>query len=94
VSSDDVALKASRQVHGNFRAGDSGNGVVLVKGVETIDASGVDTSFLGHSYFASTSSIISDIFDLIKTGKRAEKRKILKPITSKELLYWKVIKNQ
>lgn len=90
VSSGDIALKASRQVHGNARAGDSGSDVVLVKGIETIDASGVDTSFLGHSYFASTSSIISDIFDLIKTGKRAENRKILLPITSKYLTYWKV----
>ncbi len=93
VSSDDVALKASRQVHGSARAGDSGAGVVLVKGVETIDASGVDTSFLGHSYFASTSSIISDIFDLIKTGNRAQMRKVLKPVTSREIIYWKVIKN-
>ena len=93
VSSDDVALKASRQVHGSFRAGDSGQGVVLVKGIETIDASGVDTSFLGHSYFASTSSIISDIFDLIKTGNRATNRKVLQPITTREILYWKVIKN-
>jgi len=92
VSSDDMALRASRQVHGSARAGDSGQDIVLVKGVETIDASGIDTSFIGHSYFAETTSIISDIFDLIKTGKRAFNRKELQPITSKFLTYWKVIK--
>jgi len=92
VSSDDMALKASRQVHGSARAGDSGQDIVLVKGVETIDASGIDTSFIGHSYFAETTSIISDIFDLRKTGKRAFNRKELQPITSKILTYWKVLK--
>jgi len=92
VSSDDIALKASRQVHGSLRAGDAGSGVVLVKGIETIDASGIDTSFIGHSYFAETTSIISDIFDLIKTGKRAFNRKELQPITSRVLTYWKVKK--
>ncbi|MCB0434078.1 MAG: alpha/beta hydrolase, partial [Mangrovimonas sp.] len=68
VSSDDLALKASKEVHGYARAGDSGDGLVVINGIETVDATGIDTSFLSHSYFADTSSIIADIFDLIKTG--------------------------
>ena len=80
VSADDVALKASKTLHGYPRAGDSGDGIVLINGIETIDATGIDTSFLSHSYFADTTSIISDIFDLIKTGKRAMSRKRLKLI--------------
>ena len=92
VSSDDLALKASRQVHGNLRAGDSKE-IVLVKGVETIDASGIDTSFLSHSYFAETTSIIADIFDIIKTGKRAAKREKLRTVKLKADIYWKVIKD-
>ncbi len=90
VSSDDLALKASKELHGNPRAGDSGKGMVIVKGVETIDASGIDTSFLSHSYFADTSSIISDIYDLIKSGKRALDRKTLKPMELGERVYYKV----
>jgi len=90
VSSDDLALIASRKVHGNKRAGDAGKGIVLVKGVETIDASGVDTSFLSHSYFATTSTIIADILDLIKSGKRAAYRETLEKVSRDNVNYWKV----
>lgn len=90
VSSDDLALQASKELHGNTRAGDSSNGIILVQGIETIDASGIDTSFLSHSYFADTSSIISDIYDMIKNGTRALKRKHLKLHKSNNASYWKV----
>lgn len=90
VSADDIALKASKALHGYPRAGDSGDGIVLIDGIETIDATGIDTSFLSHSYFADTTSIISDIFDLIKTGKRAISRKQLKLIELRNSIYWKV----
>ena len=90
VSSDDLALLASRKVHGNKRAGDAGKGVVIVKGIETIDASGVDTSFLSHSYFATTSTIIEDILDLIKSGKRASDRETLEKVSKDNVSYWKV----
>jgi len=90
VSSDDLALLASRKVHGNKRAGDAGKGVVIVEGIETIDASGVDTSFLSHSYFATTSTIIEDILDLIKSGKRAPDRETLEKVSRENVTYWKV----
>jgi esterase/lipase superfamily enzyme len=90
VSSDDLALIASRKVHGNPRAGDAGKGVVIVPGVETIDASGVDTSFLSHSYFATTSTIIEDILDLMKSGKRAPDRETLEKVSQANVTYWKV----
>ena len=90
VSADDLALIASRKVHGNKRAGDAGKGVVIVNGVETIDASGVDTSFLSHSYFATTSTIIADILDLIKSGKRATDRETLEKVSRDNVTYWKV----
>ena len=90
VSSDDLALKASKALHGNPRAGDSTDGLVLVEGIETIDASGVDTSFLSHYYFADTNSIISDIFDLIQSGKRALNRERLQLVSLLNQTYWKV----
>ncbi len=94
VSSDDLALIASRKVHGSKRAGDAGKGVVIVKGVETIDASGVDTSFLSHSYFATTKSIIEDILDLMKSGKRAPFRETLERVSRENVIYWKVKQNK
>lgn len=90
VSEDDLALKASEMLHGNPRAGDAGEEIVIINGVETIDASGVDTSFLSHSYFADTNSIISDIFDIIESGKRALKRTRLSNVELENQIYWKV----
>jgi esterase/lipase superfamily enzyme len=91
VSADDLALKASKLLHGNPRAGDAGEKMVIVDGVETIDASGIDTSFLSHSYFADSTSIISDIFDIIQSGQRALDRKRLSLIKLKDnIFYWKV----
>lgn len=90
VSEDDLALKASAMLHGNPRAGDAGEEIVIINGVETIDASGVDTSFLKHSYFADTNSIISDIFDIIESGKRALNRTRLSHIELENQMYWKV----
>lgn len=93
VSADDVALQASHKVHGNPRAGDAGASLVLVDGVETIDASGVDTSFLSHSYFADTNTIIEDILEMIKSGRRAAYRQTLSLIKAAGKVYWKVIAN-
>jgi esterase/lipase superfamily enzyme len=59
----DKALVASRQFHGNPRAGDS---VLIMAGVDTIDASAVDTSFLGHSYFGDSRPVLADLFCLLK----------------------------
>lgn len=43
---------------------------MVVPGVETVDASGPDTSFLEHSYFAETHSVLSDIRRLVREGLR------------------------
>lgn len=74
ASSGDKALAASKNFHGYRRAGDSKGGVTVLKGMETIDATGVDTSFLGHSYVGSARTILSDLFYLINLGARARTR--------------------
>jgi hypothetical protein len=59
----DKGLIISRTFHGSPRAGDS---IVIVPGIDVTDASAVDTSLLGHSYFAGNRSVISDIHALIR----------------------------
>jgi esterase/lipase superfamily enzyme len=88
-SSEDAALAASKTIHGYPRAGDSGQGLVVLSGIETIDATGVDTSFLGHSYFAETESVLSDMLRLIRNGQRADQRLGLHPIDLPAGRYWK-----
>lgn len=88
ASSEDMALAASKVVHGSPRAGDSGQGLVLVSGVETIDATAVDTSLLGHSYFAEERSVLSDMFSLIRNGERPDQRFGLRRIDTNTGPYW------
>jgi esterase/lipase superfamily enzyme len=67
ASSRDWALWFSKRVNGYPRAGDSGDGVVIVRpSLDTIDASSVDTSLVGHSYYGDNRSIVSDIFALFQ----------------------------
>jgi esterase/lipase superfamily enzyme len=74
ASSNDVALQASAFLATYPRAGQSGPRIVVVAGVETIDASDLDTSLIGHSYYADNSSILGDMFYLIREGLAAGAR--------------------
>src|SRR5205085_4644797 len=55
----DKALMLSKQFHGYRRAGET---VLIVNGVDTIDASSVDTSFVGHSYATENRTVLQDIY--------------------------------
>ena len=61
-SSKDKALMASKRLHGNTRAGEP---FLIVPGVDAIDASAVDTNFLGHSYFSDSYPLLSDIHSIL-----------------------------
>ena len=65
-SSNDLAIQLSKKVHGYRRAGEGGRYLTIVEGVSTIDASGLDTDLLGHSYVADHRSVMSDIFYLLQ----------------------------
>jgi esterase/lipase superfamily enzyme len=70
-SSKDKALLASKKIHGNPRAGEP---VLVIKGLDSIDASSVDTDFLGHGYFADTWALLSDIHALLANDEPAARR--------------------
>lgn len=89
ANSHDDALKASEGWHGGYsRAGESGRDLVVVTGVDTIDVSQIDTSLLGHSYFADSRSVISDIYNMICLGQAPQKRYGLVPRTDSKGTYW------
>ena len=93
ASSNDKALLASKELHGNPRAGDSGGQLVILDGIETIDASDANTGFLGHSYFAESRDIITDIFQIFKDGTKAHKRKgLISKQHASGKPYWTVAK--
>ena len=71
ASSRDRAILLSEKIHSYQRAGTP---LVLVDGVETVDASAVDTDFLGHSFFSAARTILSDVFWLFKHDRLARER--------------------
>lgn len=90
ASGGDIALAASRKVHGEFRAGDTGDGLAIYPGMETIDATGVATDFFGHSYFADAGPALDDLATLILRGVRAAQRTGLESVSNGGQPYWKL----
>lgn len=88
ASSGDRALMASKTFNGYPRAGDSGAGLVIVPGVETIDASDASRGLLGHSYFMEDRRIMEDLYALLTTGQQADQRFGLEPVDTEDGRYW------
>lgn len=88
ASNHDQALLISKIVHGYPRAGDSGAGLVLVDGIETIDVSRIDLSLLGHSYYGSTEPILDDLSELLGESRRPSQRTWLRSTERDGVQYW------
>ncbi len=91
ASSEDMALKASKQVNRGPRAGDTSEGVVLVSGVDTIDVSGVDQSMLAHSYFMESDKVMGDIREMFRANQPAAQRKPLQSVKLGTGMFWKIL---
>lgn len=89
ASSHDRALLLSASIHGYQRAGLSGSNLTTFPGIETVDASPIDTSVIGHSYYGDNPVMIRDLRSLIGEGLPAENRSWLRKISQDpELQFW------
>ena len=88
ASSHDEALAVSKKLHEFPRAGEAGKNLLVMKGIDTIDVSTVDTSLLGHSYFGDNSSVISDIRRLLMLDSPPGQRSCLSQAFWSSLAYW------
>jgi esterase/lipase superfamily enzyme len=88
ASSNDEALLVSKEVHGYARAGESGDQLVVVPGMDTIDVSAVDTSLLGHSYYGDNYTVLADLFDLLNRDRPPAERQWLRPTQLGQWVYW------
>ena len=90
ASSKDKALQASKKLHGYPRLGDAGADLTVVPGIETLDASSVETDFLGHSYYAYANSVLTDIKEIIdgvgQAAQRSRPQQVVDPLGR----YWKI----
>jgi esterase/lipase superfamily enzyme len=88
ASSRDAALVASQKFHSYPRVGESGANLVLVSGIDTVDATDVDTSLIGHSYFSDERTVLHDMFDLIRYDLAPDHRFGLIKREEKAGTYW------
>jgi esterase/lipase superfamily enzyme len=90
ASSHDRALLLARKIRAGYaRAGDLSHGPVLVAGIDTVDVSAVDTSLVGHSYFGDSTSVLADLFYLLRDGLAPDRRARLQPIEVATGRYWR-----
>ncbi len=88
ASSNDKALMISRGIHKHPRAGDSGVDLVVLDPLDTVDATAIDTSLLGHSYYGDNRSVITDIFELVRRGTAPHERFGLSAKSKYGARYW------
>jgi esterase/lipase superfamily enzyme len=91
ASDNDAALALSQRNAGYKRAGQAGPDLVIVPGVDTIDATQVETSVLGlrHLYYADNSTILSDLFHLLRGRSPAERGARLEPAGTPPNTFWR-----
>lgn len=90
ASSNDRALKASKYFHSNPRAGDFGKVYTPYSGVEVVDASLIETDFLGHSVYGDSDVLLGDMFQMFGSGKRAAERFRMKKKETPLGDYWQL----
>jgi len=88
VSTDDRALKMSKAIHDYERAGQTTPQLVLVNGLDLVDASSLHTDFLGHSYCAETRGVLNDLFQVIVRHAAPGERNLRHLTTAEHLSYW------
>lgn len=86
ASQKDKALIASKKLRSDYsRLGEGGQNLLVSEGLDSIDASEVDTDFLGHGYFSATQSLLNEIHmvllnipperRMLNVGYNADKKK-------------------
>jgi esterase/lipase superfamily enzyme len=77
-SNDDRAILASKKAHQIARAGEGGENLPIIPGIESIDVTGIDASFLAHSYIGAV-SVLGDVAQIFCEGRVAAPRFGLQP---------------
>jgi esterase/lipase superfamily enzyme len=84
---DDLAIRASKEAHDATRAGEGGTGMPIIDGIDSIDVTGIDASFLKHSYIGSV-SVLGDVAQMICEGKNTSDRL---GITRRDPAGWRMV---
>ena len=75
-------------IHHAYRAGYINDIPIILEHMDSIDVTDVDTSLLGHSYYADNCTVLSDIFSLFNLEKNPSERFNLAKVESLKGIYW------
>lgn len=87
-SRNDWALQASYHFNDSWRAGDSSRGLLVAQGLDTIDASSIDTELLGHSYYGNCIDILKDVGELFLHNPEPADRNLVNVPQQTEVPAW------
>ena len=59
----------------------------MLPGIDAVDASAVRTDFIGHGYFAASTSVLADLKQLLLDDATPQSRRLV-PATLSDLMYW------
>lgn len=92
ASDQDLALGASEFLQGGERLGMGGKALLLLAGMDSIDASATTREFfaLNHSYFGDRSTVLSDIFYLVRQSLPPDRRPNLKRVGTDMPARWEL----
>ncbi len=92
ASKHDLTMGSAEFVSGGNRLGMGGTSLFVTSGIDSIDASAVTKDFfaLNHSYFGDKTSVLSDIFFVIRQALPPQDRPHLKPVTSGNTTAWEL----
>lgn len=88
ASTNDRALRLAQRLARHPRAGQAGPDIIVVAGLDTIDASELDTDFIGHSYAMDHRSVVADVHSLIAHNDPPDDRFGMRPAESSRGRYW------
>jgi esterase/lipase superfamily enzyme len=89
VSAKDKALATSGILHDHPRVGFFPP-ITVVEGIDTVEVSNIDLTFLGHGYFADARDLLVDIHNLLRYNSSPDNRFGLKLVQVGVRKYWKI----
>jgi len=89
VSESDLAVEASRFIHGRPRVG-LVPPLFFASGIDTINVTGVNLSLLGHGYVANTRPVLADIQRLLREDTHPDDRGLRQRKNEAGHMYWEI----
>lgn len=90
VSASDLAVRASRLIHGAARVGFTPP-IAIYPGIETVNVTNVDLTLLGHGYVSNCRNVLIDMQALLRRNEAPDQREMLRPCqTDTGSPYWEI----